>query len=368
MLPPPRADHVDIHHRRLDRIARDVTMRGEQRTSVAHQRYVRAGAAHVEGHEVRAAEGAPHRRGAHHAGGRAGQAGAHGILAHRGDRHQAAVGMDGVRLVANIQVAHALQEPLQVARHLRSDRRVQHRGGQALVLAELGQHVGRHADVGIRHDLGHDLRRAALVRRIAVGMQEADGHRLDAGLRVPDRRLPHLVFGKRRQHLARRIHAFIDFGAELARHGHRRLAHAVVVQVRARLAADFQHVAKPPRGDQPDPRALALDDEIGGHRRAMAHVRHLGGRDAALREHLADAGGDGLRRIVRRGGHLVEVHRAGVLVDHREVGKRAADVYPYAIHVLVPDKVLPGRQARPRGKKCAKEGKEGISPAGCRPA
>ncbi|KAG1189486.1 hypothetical protein G6F35_014079 [Rhizopus arrhizus] len=133
---------MDVHHRRLHGIARHVAMRGEQRAAITHQRHVRAGAAHVEGNQVQAADGAPHGGRAHHARRRPGQAGPYRILAHGGDRHQAAVGVDGVRFVADVQVAHPLQEAFQITRHLRSHRGVEHCGGQALVFAEFWQHVG----------------------------------------------------------------------------------------------------------------------------------------------------------------------------------------------------------------------------------
>ncbi len=235
--------------------------------------------------------------------------------------------------MANVEFPHAGQEAFQIARHLGSDRGVEHGGGQALVFAELGQHVGRLADVGVGHFFQHYLRRAALMRRVAVGVQEADRDGLDAGLGKTARGIAHLRFVQRRQHVARCVHPLVDFGAEFTRHRHGRFADAVVVQVRTRLAADLQHIAKAARGDEPDARALAFDDEVGGHRGAVAHVRDLRWRDTVIREHLADARGDGLGGIVRRGRHFVKVHHTGILVDHREIGKRASDVYPYAIHI-----------------------------------
>ncbi|MNC61683.1 hypothetical protein D3C75_1116430 [compost metagenome] len=113
------------------------------------------------------------------------------------------------------------------------------------------------------------------MRGVAVGVQEADRHGLDASYCKAARGIAHLRFVQRRQHVARRTHALVDFGAEFTRYRHRRLPDAVVVQVRTRLAADFQHIAKAPRGDEADARPLAFDDEVGRHRGAVAHVRDL---------------------------------------------------------------------------------------------
>ncbi|KAG1544374.1 hypothetical protein G6F50_013878 [Rhizopus delemar] len=120
-----RADHMDVHHRRLHGIARHVAMRGEQRAAITHQRHVRAGAAHVEGNQVQAADGAPHGGRAHHARRRPGQAGPYRILAHGGDRHQAAVGM---HCRGGYPYTHALHRADQVAHvgsHARADIGVQ---------------------------------------------------------------------------------------------------------------------------------------------------------------------------------------------------------------------------------------------------
>ncbi len=241
--------------------------------------------------------------------------------------------MDGVGPLGNAQLGHACHEAVQVACHARAHGSVQHGGGKPLVLAEFRQYLARQADICAGHDLFHDGAGALLVRRIAVGMQEADRHRLQAGGAQGLRGAAHGRFVQWRDHLALRIQPLRHFDAVRAGHQHRRLGHAVVEQVRAGLPADLQDVAEALGGDQAHCRAFALDDEIGGHGGAVAHVRHLGGRHAVLAQQFGNAALDGLGRVVRGGGDFMELHGPGRLVDHGEVGEGATDVDTDSVHV-----------------------------------
>ena len=58
----------------------------------------------------------------------------------------------------------------------------------------------------------------------------------------------------------------------------------------------------------------------------MGEVGDLRGGNAVLREHLLDPLQDPHRGVGRDGGDLADTQRAGTLVDHREIGKGAADV------------------------------------------
>ncbi|MCY1237242.1 hypothetical protein D3C81_1169680 [compost metagenome] len=163
-------------------------------------------------------------------------------------------------------------------------------------------------------------------------MQEADGDRLEAGIAEGLRGAAYRGFVQRRDDLALRIEPLRNLDAVHARHQYGRLGHAVVEQVRAGLAADFEDVAKPLRGDQADLRPLALDDQVGGHGGAVADVRDLAGGDAVLAEQLGNPAVDGLRRVMRGGGNLVEMHGSCGFVDHGEVGERPADIDTDSVH------------------------------------
>jgi hypothetical protein len=78
---------------------------------------------------------------------------------------------------ADLQVGH-------VARDLRANVGVDDGGLGALVFLHLRHHVAGHGDRRIAEHLTGDLGRAALVRRVDVGIDEADGQRLDAAAGV----------------------------------------------------------------------------------------------------------------------------------------------------------------------------------------
>jgi hypothetical protein len=65
------------------------------------------------------------------------------------------------------------------------------------------------------------------------------------------------------------VEALGDFAAQRPRHQRLRVFEEDIVDVIALLAADFQGVAKPLRGDQAGFGALALDDGVGDQRGAV---------------------------------------------------------------------------------------------------
>ena len=86
-------------------------------------------------------------------------------------------------------------------------------------------------------------------------------------------------------------------------------------------AAHLQHVAEPRRGDEADPRALALEQRVGADRGAVNDGAEIG--DAA--ERLEP--GEKARRLVaalRR--HLGGPESPGRAVEQEEVGEGAADI------------------------------------------
>ena len=164
------------------------------------------------------------------------------------------------------------------------------------------------------------------MRVVEVGVQEADRDRLHAlrGERVGRRRHRFLI--ERQQHGAGRIDAFRNLMAALARDQRDRRADGVVIQMRADLAADLQHVAEAPGGDQAGRHAAALDHHVGGDGGAVADEIERGGRDGAVAQDRAEAVGDRLRRVGRGGWQLEVVQRAAGGVVQGEVREAAADV------------------------------------------
>jgi hypothetical protein len=94
---------------------------------------------------------------------------------------------------------------------------------------------------------------------------------------------------------------------------------------------DLQHLPEALGGDQPDGRALALQDRVGGHRRPVQDVRDGGPVDAGLLADLVDAVQHPDRLAVGGGGRLGPPGGPGALVDEEHIGEGAADVDPEAI-------------------------------------
>ena len=84
--------------------------------------------------------------------------------------------------------------------------------------------------------------------RMAIGVQQADGERFDAGVAERLQLLPDRGFGRCDEHLPVVRDALVDF--DDGRGQRRRLANRQVEQPRPVLIADVQHVAEAARGDQ----------------------------------------------------------------------------------------------------------------------
>ena len=112
---------------------------------------------------------------------------------------------------AKPRAAQRLVEAGDVARDLRSDVRVQADGREALVLPVERQHLVRDREVGLRELLEHDLLDLALVLRVGVGVEKADGDRVHAGVAQRAHPFPDLLFVERNEHLAvGHGHALLD--------------------------------------------------------------------------------------------------------------------------------------------------------------
>ena len=102
-------------------------------------------------------------------------------------------------------------------------------------------------------------RHRLLVVRVAVGVEQADGHRVEAG---GERRGP----TERRDLFPLGVQAAGDLEAEVARHQRLGAVRPRVVQRWPGLAGDLDHVPVPFGGDQGYPPAPALEQGIGRHR------------------------------------------------------------------------------------------------------
>src|SRR5262249_58443229 len=110
---------------------------------------------------------------------------------------------------------------------------------------------------------GQDGGCPALVARVPVGVQEADGDRLDTFTTGAARQPAHAGLVQRSVHRSVRQDTFVYFPA--AAPGHQGLGkfEEQVVYVVSVLAAYGQHVAHTSGGDERGQRSLALDQSVG---------------------------------------------------------------------------------------------------------
>jgi hypothetical protein len=95
---------------------------------------------------------------------------------------------------------------------------------------------------------------------------------------------------------------------------------------RGRPAPDLQQVAKPPRGDQRHPAAAALQKRVGRNRSAMGQAAYGGEVDVVLAGQFAQAGHNGLGRVVRRRRPLSDPHSAAAVLVGVKIREGAADI------------------------------------------
>src|SRR5262249_60016828 len=106
------------------------------------------------------------------------------------------------------------------------------------------------------------------------------------------------------QHLPLRIDPLADRQAQPARDERRRQIDVDVVLLEAVFVADLHHVAEALGGEKRGSGALALDERIGGERRAMDDHAYLTGLDAGPARDRAQSGQHALFWGVRRGQNL----------------------------------------------------------------
>ena len=194
-------------------------------------------------------------------------------------------------------------------------------GAAALVLPELGADVARAGDEDAGQRRTQDVRERRLVRRVGVGMQEADRHRADAR----GAELVHDIVGvERLQHRTIGIHPFPHTVTVAPFDQRLRPFDAQAVKVRALLPAQFDDVGEAAGGEQRGAGALALDQRVGPERRAVADDRSpdvVGAGDSVDRlDHRA-------LRVVGIGGHLEGLQqRPCAAIEDDGVGEGAADV------------------------------------------
>ncbi len=201
------ADGVHVHRGHLDPEVTDRRLAPDRRLPVLAERHVSRRPAHVEREDVVVARLARDEQRAGDAARRAGEDAVDRVAGGFACRHQARVGAEDVHFGFGADPAQLLLEAVDIVRHLRPHVRV-HAGRQGpLVLAELGQHLGRERHREARVQTLDDLADLPLVRPVHVRVDQRDRQRLDTRLdEVADDRLD-LLLVDGRERLAACIHA-----------------------------------------------------------------------------------------------------------------------------------------------------------------
>ena len=170
-----------------------------------------------------------------------------------------------------------------------------------MVLPHLRHHLGRERDGEFGKFLADDAADPLFVRRVAVGVEEANRHRLDPFRQQRAQRRADGGFVQSDDDIAVAVHSLGHFQAEVARDQWFGKAEEQVVDVVALLRAHLEHVAEPGGSEQAELGPLALDDRVGDERGAVHDFAYVGERDVGHCDQLLQSVESGDRRIMRGG-------------------------------------------------------------------
>ena len=337
-------DGAHVHHRGVDRQAPfDLELGGAVGLAGLDEADVEAGTSHVHGDEVLPAHEAPEVQGAQHAAHRSGHQQVDRLGRRRPVVHEAAVGFHHQEVGVHADGCQAGGDVLDVLPHQRLQECVRQRRAHAVVLPPAGVHLVAERDTRRRVLLGDDLPHAQFVGGVHVGEQEAHG---DVGEALSTQRaggLPRPVLVQGFDDLALVVAALVHLEAVPPLHERDGLVPLQVVVVLAVHPLDEHHVAETPRADETWQLRLALQQGVGGHGGAVHQVTD----GAVVDTGPADDVVDGPMRLPGRAGRLGHLHLAGLLVEQRQVGERAADVDSHAYSHRSPHLLWPMPAAAP---------------------
>ena len=325
--PAAGPDADDLDHRRLERPTVDLPHGREPWLAINDHSYVCACAAHIECQHAVVAGDTPEGCRARHS--RAGPTceQTSGTPASSRERHQASVRLDDMWSAGKLPGGKLVPQVAHVSVDARADVGIEDGRAQPLVLPELGEDLTRQRKVDARALVACEVPSGAFVSRVQVGVEEADGQRLDAfGPQLAQRRL-NFGFVKRLDDLAVGGQPFGDLATQITRDKGRRLIGEQVVQGGPLLAADLQQIPEAARREQSDPRPLLLQQGIGGGRGAVRPEGQLVCRGAYACQNAIHAFQDRSRWVARCGGEL-EVHLLTRRRPQHQVRERATDIDP----------------------------------------
>ena len=170
---------------------------------------------------------------------------------------------------------------------------------------------------------------APLVRRIGVGVQQANRNSRDAEVHKVLHRLDHTRLVQGFEHRSVVAQTLPDFAHEMQGNEARRFdpEERIAVAVGNRLARDLDDVAEPRGHEQAEALEAVLQNGVGRRRGA---VEHLAQHRSVSPGHVPNTVEETATGIVGRARGLDGNLRAGVLIDGNDVGEGPASVDRYA--------------------------------------
>ena len=226
-------------------------------------------------------------------------------------------------------------------------------GRETLVLPDLRADLARQAHGRARQLRGQHLANRLLVGRVSPGVEQSHGDRLDP----PPPSIRAAIALTSASSRGARIRPRADTRSVTSRRSGRGTSGSGLSMNTSYCSNRFsnphlQNVAKPPGGQERRPRALALDEGVGGERRAVDEDGDLGGGGRALLQDRREGFEDPRFGRPRGRQHLGGAAPGGGIED--EVGERAPDIggHPYPRlrtigHRSFPDAMPSLRQADP---------------------
>ena len=220
-------------------------------------------------------------------------------------RKRAAARLHDLERSVDPRVAQAVRERVDVPADGGAEVRVDDGGARALVLADLGEDVGRPRDEDVVGEaLAQDLLDPALVGVVGVRVEQRDRHRLDSLLREPRRDVPNGALVERSPDLASRAEALAHLEAKRAGHERLRLLVLQVVEHGDPQPAHLEDVAKALGRHERHGRAATLEDGVRRDGGRMHHAADVRGRDLRVALETAHAGDDAFGVVGGRGEDL----------------------------------------------------------------
>ena len=293
------ANGHQVDHGKADRPAADAAIGGEAGFATVDEGNVRRGAADVDADEIGMSGAGADVGRAHCASGGARQRCLDGGAAHGARAGDAAARFHEQERRGDALIGHAPIELGHVGRHHRHDESIEDGGHAALVFAEGGQHLARQRNRRARKFRTQDLTNAAFVRRVGVTVQEHHGDGGDPALLQRARSGVHGGLVKRLELVAVGFQAAADLENQLRWHGTFRLHPGEQAGTAWYvLAPDLEHVLEARSRDQRGFGALALEDQVGRHRRAVQDAADVGGSKPRHLERLGNADAETARWVI----------------------------------------------------------------------